>query len=498
MKNIFKTIGNYGILLVGLSLAPSCTDQLELAPVSSITAGGFWVNEDNANGALNGMYVRFRDEVSSNFFFWGEARSETLSYGLQASEGRERYFENTLDPTFAGPTWLRLYTIIHDANLIIKYAPEITFNREADKNQMLAEAYTMRAFIYFTMAKTWGGVPIVTEPTEGYDSETTFKERASTNEVFELIKSDIEEALLLFPNNSLSNSKAFWSKPAANMLKGEVYLWTGKKLNGGQQDITIALQALTESASSPGLALLEDFDQVFRYQNKGNSEILFAVRFLDLESGANYNNALYIRDDQIPAGIEPEVEERIGEGGGLNRMAPSQIIRSVYQDEDQRKNATYAEITIPDENGNPDYYGSLVMKYRGFVDPSGRRFIDDIIIYRYADLLLLIAEAKNAIGQDPSTEINQVRKRAYGDFFDSNRFTNGSKEQNDEAILQERLLELAFEGKRWWDLIRFDKAFEKVPSLQDRKNQIHLELWPISLSTISLNSKITQNPGYGN
>ncbi|HAH35746.1 MAG TPA: RagB/SusD family nutrient uptake outer membrane protein [Algoriphagus sp.] len=498
MKNIIKSLGKYAVLSGFLCLGASCTDQLELTPVSTITASGFWVNEDNANGALNGLYVRFRDEVSNNFFFWGEVRSETLSYGLQASEGRERYFENTLDPTFAGPTWLRLYTIIHDTNLIIKYVPEIKFNREADKNRMLAQAYTMRAFIYFTMARTWGGVPIVTNPTEGYDAETTFRERATVNEVFDLIKSDLDNALQLYPDNTLSSSKAFWSKPACNMLKGEVYLWTGKKLSGGQADFTTALQALTEASTAPGLGLLPNFDQIFRYHNKGNAEILFAVRFLDLESGSNYNSSLYIRDDEIPSSIDPELEKRIGQGGGLNRMAPSQILRSAYSQDDQRKDATFAEINIPNQDGTPRYYGSLVMKYRGFVDASGRRFIDDIIIYRYADLLLLVAEAKNALGQDPSLEINKVRKRAYGEAFENHQFVNGSTEENNEAILKERLLELAFEGKRWWDLVRFDMAFEKIPSLQNRSNQRHLELWPISLSTISLNSKIIQNPGYGN
>ncbi|OYX09028.1 MAG: RagB/SusD family nutrient uptake outer membrane protein, partial [Algoriphagus sp. 32-45-6] len=174
MKLSIKSLGLYTLVLGALTAAPSCTDQLELTPVSSITAAGFWVNEDNATGALNGMYVRFRDEASNNLFFWGESRSETLTYGLQASEGRERYFENTLDPNFAGPTWLRLYTVIHDANLIIKYVPGINFQNEANKNSMLAQAYTMRAYIYFLMAKTWGGVPIVTDPTEGYDAETTF------------------------------------------------------------------------------------------------------------------------------------------------------------------------------------------------------------------------------------------------------------------------------------------------------------------------------------
>lgn len=498
MKKFIKNLSLSGLLVAALSMAPSCTDQLELTPVSSITAAGFWVNEENANGALNGMYVRFRDEASNNLFFWGEARSETLSYGLQASEGRERYFENSLDPNFAGPNWLRLYTIIHDANLIIKYAPGITFTNPANKNNMLAQAYSMRAYVYFIMAKTWGGVPLVTEPTEGYDAETTFKERASLEEVFNLIKTDLDLALGLFQNNNLGQSKALWSKPAAQMLKGEVHLWTGKKTGGGQQDITTALSALNEAATAPGLALLPDFDGIFRYNKKGNAEILFAVRFLDLEGGANYNSTLYIRDDEIPASINPITKALIGQGGGLNRMAPSSLVRNAFAESDQRKNATFVAINIPNTSGGTSYYGSAVMKYRGFVDPSGRRFIDDVIIYRYADLLLLIAEAKNALGQDPSPEINQVRRRAYGSSFEEFQFVNGNQASNDEAILQERLLELSFEGKRWWDLVRFDKAFEKVPSLRDRSNQKHLELWPISLGTISLNSKITQNTGYGN
>lgn len=497
MKNIVKNVVLMTLMVGSIGVAPSCTDQLELEPVSIISSAGFWVNEDNANGGLNGMYVRFRDQAASNLFIWGETRSETLSYGLQASEGLERYFENTLDPTYAGPEWLRLYTIVHDANLIIKYVPDIDFQNDSDKNNMLAQAYAMRAFMYFTMARTWGGVPLVTEPTEGYDSETTFKERASEEDVFELIKSDLEMAISLFPDNSLPSSKAVWSKPAALTLKGDVYLWTGKKLNGGEQDVSTALQALNEASTANGLALQENYDDIFRYDNKGNSEILLSVRFLDLESGVNYNNLLYVRDDQIPAGVDPVTKELIGEGGGLNRMSPSSILRSSFSEVDQRKNATYAEM-FTDADDESSYFGSVVVKYRGFVDASGRRFLDDVIIYRYADLLLMIAEAKNYLGQDPSSEINQVRQRAYGSQFEDYEFVSGSQDENDGAILQERLLELSFEGKRWWDLVRFGKAFEIVPSLQGREGQDYLELWPISLNTISLNSKIAQNPGYGN
>ena len=163
-------------------------------------------------------------------------------------------------------------------------------------------------------------------------------------------------------------------------------------------------------------------------------------------------------------------------------------------DEDSRKDGSFYEI-YDYEAENP-FITSIVVKGSGYTEAGSRIFLDDIVIYRYAELLLLIAEAKNALGQDPSAEINEVRARAYGENFSSYAFTSGSQAENDETILQERLFELAFEGKRWWDLIRFDKAFEKVPSLQGKEGQNHLLVWPITLETISLNSKITQNSGY--
>ncbi|MBD3627824.1 RagB/SusD family nutrient uptake outer membrane protein [Cyclobacterium sp.] len=498
MKNSINKYIFRGLIAGAVLLGSSCTDYLELEPVSTITTAGFWVNEDNANGALQGMYVRFRDQAAYNLFVLGEARSETLSYGLQASEGRERYFENSIDPNFAGPNWLRLYTVIHDANLIIKYVPDIAFTREQDKNRMLGEAYAMRAFLYFTMAKTWGAVPLVTEPTEGYDAESTFRSRTGLDEIFAQIKSDIERALELLPADIMGSSRAVWSAPAVNTLKGDVYLWTGKVRDGGAADFQTALSALNEVAGMSELGLMENYDDIFRYDQKGNQEVLFAVRFLDLESGTNYNNELYIRDDQIPSGTPDDIRETIGAGGGLNRWAPSLLLREAFEENDQRKDASFVSIFLNSGDGVEEHYASVVRKYRGFVDPSGRRFIDDIVIYRYAEVLLLTAEAKNALGQDPSAEINQIRQRAYGDQFSAFEYSDSGQEANDEAILQERMLELAFEGKRWFDLVRFDKAFERVPSLQNRSNERHLLLWPISLGTISLNSKIEQNPGYGN
>ena len=108
------------------------------------------------------------------------------------------------------------------------------------------------------------------------------------------------------------------------------------------------------------------------------------------------------------------------------------------------------------------------------------------------------AEAENALGQDPSASINKVRLRAYGENFENHIFVNGTKAENDSEILDERLRELFYEGKRWWDLIRFDKVFELVPYFQDHPDEEYKLLWPIGTNILTKEPKVEQNPGWGN
>ncbi|MEX2640069.1 MAG: RagB/SusD family nutrient uptake outer membrane protein [Balneolales bacterium] len=487
-----KTSYKFFLTIIALIVTVSCSENLSVMPTSSITVESFWQTEDDAKAGLSGLYSRFRGQASQNLYTWGGARSDEMSYGLQASEGRERYFENSIDANASGPDWRLLYTAIHDANLILKYVPEIDFGNENEKNTVLAQAYVMRAFIYFKLTRIWGAVPLVTEPTEGVSD--TFRARADAASVFELIKQDIDDALTLFQDDNFSQCRCEWSAPAANALKGEVYLWTAKQMDGGETDITTALNAL-EDIHNADVALLNDYDDIFRYNNKGNEEILMVVHLRELESGQMYNNSMYIRDDEIPSNITQEARDMLGIGGGLNRWAPSAVLRDQFNNDDSRKNATFVEL-YQVENGDSTYYASAVTKFRGFTDAGSRNFLDDVVLYRYADVLLMIAEAKNALDQDPSSEMNKIRERAYGDNYPNYIFESGTQVENDEAILKERLLELSFENKRWFDLVRFNKAFDLVPSLQNRENENHLLLWPIPQSTLSLNSNLEQNPGY--
>ena len=483
-------------ILFGILIAVnfSCTKDLKLTPTSLISVNSFWKTPDDAKGGLYGMYDMFRNFARADLYLLGEARSEVMGNGLQNADYRIKYFENSLDASNADLNWYTPYRIIDYANLVIKNVPAITFTDEASKNSILAQAYAMRAYIYFTLAKTWGDVPLITQPTEGYDASTTFKERTPVSQVFDTIKTDIDRALALFPNKTFPAGRSTWSKPATFMLKGDVYLWTGKVMGGGTPDITTSLNAL-DSAQNSDVLLLNNYSDIFSYYNKGNKEVLFAVHFDELEATNNYFADMYIAPGDIPPTLDQASADKLGIGGNYNWWAPSALMRNQFTDDDQRKAASFLEL-YSHINGVDKFVTSVVLKGNGFIMDGARRFVCDVIIYRYAELLLLKAEAENALGMDPSAEINAVRQRAYGDNYYSHVFVSGTQAENDDTILKERLFELAFEGKRWWDLIRFGKAFDLVPSLQGREGNKYLLLWTVTQQTITLNPKIQQTAGY--
>ncbi len=477
-----------------LILLSGCEKHLSLTPVSYITTASFWHSEDDVQGALNGVYYKLRGQAPLNLFIWGEARSEMMERSHAGSLGYEYYYDNNLSSEHPGPSWDLFYTIINQCNLLIKYVPTIEFKSEDKKNNVLAQAYTMRAFAYYTMVRVWGGVPLRDEPLEAYDPMTIQKPRTPKEDIFKLIKEDLENALSLYPDMSFETGRNKWSKASAYALKGDVYLWTGKVENGGSADIKTALDAL-EEVKKADVQLVDKFGDIFKYANKGNKEILMAIRFFKNESGEMTlaHNMYMSSTGDVPSYVPADLVSKVSppKAGNGNVWRITELVRNQFTDDDSRKAATYIDL-----EGNGQYYTNYGMKFNGMVENGVRYFLDDWIIYRYADVLLMIAEAKNALGQDPTEEINQVRERAYGTNYERHIFVNGTKEANDEKILKERLLELALEGHRWWDLVRFNEAFNLVPSLQGRESEKHLVLWPLSKSTLSKETLVEQTPGY--
>lgn len=479
----------YIFLFAGLGLFNSCADDLELESKSIITSNAFWKTEDDAKAAVNGLYYHFRTHTQQTYYLLGGARSAEIKGGVQSPLGLANYYNNNLTAQNIDIDWSGLYTVVQQANLIIKNVPKITFSAATVKEQKryLAQAYTMRALAYFIMARSWGGVPIVTTPTENTNQNEYIIPRNTLEETFAFIKSDLELALSNFPDET--NNKVQLSKSAANALKADVFLWTAKQLNGGTADLNVALSAID---AIPPLTLLPNFKDVFSYANKGNAEVLFAIRYslTDVTSNLldNWNSFMYVGPADFSGATAAAATAMFGTLGsgsgnaGISRVQPDPS-RFNFSATDTRKDATY--LTLRNTANTADVVTGLV-KYNGTVDGALRRFVSDIIIYRWADILLMKAEIKNALGQDPSTEMNLVMKRADA----TASFTNGTQAANDDAILNERLKELAFEGKAWWDIVRFNKT-SLVPSMTGKPIY-----FPISQNTINYNPKVKQNSGY--
>lgn len=139
----------------------SCSNSLDVVPVSSLTVSSMWKSEEDVSGAMYGMYSQLRSVLNTNFIYWGDCRSGVIGDGLAPGANYQDMYNNTLDMQDDGTNWQSLYTTINDCNLILKYTPDLTFRNENDKNFILANAYFVRALCYFYAARVWGNVPIL-------------------------------------------------------------------------------------------------------------------------------------------------------------------------------------------------------------------------------------------------------------------------------------------------------------------------------------------------
>ncbi len=504
--------------LVVLSLFISCDEETDLSPRSVVSQGSFWQSEDDAEAGLFGVYNQLRSEAAGNLTKWGEARSDLwVNRGMNGTAGVAEYIFNTIDAQTPGATWNGLYTMIHRTNLVLAQVPEIDFADESKKNYILAEAYAHRAFAYFVIARTWGDAPIRTEPTDG-DALAAQMERSSKEAVISQVKSDIELSLSLFKDDSFK-SKYRWSKSSVNTLKGDVFLWSATVMGGGQGDFSTALSALN---AVTGVSLMSTFDDIFDIDE--NSEILLSIPNGEIEGVNTFSSNSFLQQIQWQESIgDPaffaQVEEKLG---GITRYEPSDYAILVYEDGDLRRAATQLDFIWDGILANPQTPDGLFInpvrepnhpnlnndklqsclgwKFAGFLNSSGtaRIFRDDIPIYRYGEVLLLIAEAKIGLGQDPSTEINMVRERAFGAGY--NPAIHGYVYNSGTAIddlLDERLRELQLEGKRWWSLIKYDKVFEMVPELIGRQGNANVSIyWPLTDDHRNRNPLLIQTEGY--
>ena len=505
----------YLIIALGLGIAGifnACSKKLDVSPISSISDGNFWQTPDQFDAFVSGIHARFRSHNSA-FQTLGELRSDIFgteagsasTFTGEATQGVERLWQQNLNLDNPGVSnFGGFYSNIVQLNLLIDKLNTTNIVTAANKGYYLGIAHGMRAYYYFQMVRTWGDVVIQTDPVTSIDISNLAKAASPASEVMTLIKDDVEKSLTAFGTNySFRNTKSFWSKAASLMLKAEVFLWTANR-GGGTADANTALTALNDIQTNvSGLALVSNFSSVFSTANRGNSEIILSMRYLLNESSMGYVSSSFVPQTSLIVNFHDSANARqfnvtADNWGGLLR-APVRIATfRKFDDKDSRK---WASIQPAYNRPSPGVYviaGCFTNKFQGEQNAGSRAYTNDFPVYRYADLLLMIAEAKVILGQSPATEINLVRARAYGANYNAAIYGFPNKPGDTDAkraLLNERLYEFIFEGKRWHDLRRFGDiyVYENTAVLSTEAYKL---LWPIDRNSLTNNRSLVQTPGY--
>lgn len=499
------------ILIAGVFVSlTSCKRQLdEVIPQDRISKQLALTDAGAAQTLYVGAYARFRS-YNTTLFNLGEMRSDIWADGIftESVDGlaQQLYTHNIGTQNVPYSNWGDLYNLIYNINNVIDVLPKSPLDKTVS-TRYVAEMYGLRAYIYYTMLKTWGGVPLTIAPVLTINNAAeTYKARSTPDSVMLQVKSDIEKSLELFGNNNTfaSGNRVFWNRIATLTLKGDVYLWSGTNMGGGNADFTIASNSLQEVQNLQGTTLKlntaygDSFDPT---KKSNNPEIIFAINY-ELGQQPMGTFGIFLVNNLQASGLSfakadtPTVISVYPYVGGANRVGMSQATIDKLTANLGDTRIPYSFKVMYSSTTPFATRGVMLTKFIGSTSGTNQIYNNDYPIYRYADVLLLMAEAKAKLGQDPSAEINQIRTRAYGSAAPA--FTNGSVTDNMNAILEEYLREFIGEGKRWWALRRAGDSYVYnaiKPAYLSATTTAKL-LLPITEGMINNDPLLKQTPGY--
>lgn len=451
-------------------LMTSCGDSFfDLEPASSVTIDKVYKTASDYNVAVIGCYAKLQSQV--NFYTeCCEYRSDNLSLGAPTAGTQDRYdidhFTEKPSNGILSSYWANFNNNVYRCNLLLDQIDGANF-AENLKKQYKGEAMFIRALNYFNMYRIWGGVPATKHVVSA--AEALKVARYSDEQMFDLIAGDLKE---IVDNNYLPEtySSADMGKAtsgAAKALLGKVYLtfhkWTEAK------DILSQLIGKYQ--------LVSPIAQVFNVDNKNNNEIIFAVHFnkeIEGEGHSYWYNLTNASDD-------------------TNQTSS---LLNTFPTGDARKDLiTYVQV---EKNVR------LMNKFYDTKSPTFKTVGNDQILLRYADVLLMYAEALNEIQYDASEGslalkyLNAVRQRAGISNLTAKQLP--TQEKFRKGILVERQREFPYEGQRWFDLVRmgFAKSVMAENGVEIKDYQLLFPIPQQEIEKVGDKSILWQNPGYDN
>ncbi|QGY45080.1 RagB/SusD family nutrient uptake outer membrane protein [Maribellus comscasis] len=463
------------ILALGIIALSSCSESfLDSEPLTSLTTGNFYETTEDAELAIVGCYDGLQILYSSGIAFpiisevlsdncYG-ATGNTDGYGYQVIDEFD-ISKSPGDVDLLNENWKVYYRAIYRCNLLLQNMDQIDWQGDTDgRNSIEAQARFIRAYTYFDMVRLWENVPLLTEPS----SENI--PQSSPAETYKVITEDL---LFAAQNGTETVEPGRVNKWAAKALLARVYLfYTGyygtSDLVGlvSQSDV---LQGLEDIISTGNYSLIEEFKNLWpaastyineagtaletTYAGKDNQETVFAIKYnitSDYDGNTDGNHWL------VMFGLRSQAFSPYGRGWGACTVLPK--LYNAYEDTDLRKEASVIAIEEEgldfDNSDQREYTGYSVKKYTPLSNPDGKDLAEangsgsfmigqfqDYVVLRYADVLLMAAELGSTNAQQ---------------YFDTVRSRAGleNKSVSKDNIIKERRFEFAFEGIRYWDLLR--------------------------------------------
>ena len=451
-------------------LMTSCGDSFfDLEPASSVTIDKVYKTASDYNVAVIGCYAKLQSQV--NFYTeCCEYRSDNLSLGAPTAGTQDRYdidhFTEKPSNGILSSYWANFNNNVYRCNLLLDQIDGANF-AENLKKQYKGEAMFIRALNYFNMYRIWGGVPATKHVVSA--AEALKVARYSDEQMFDLIAGDLKEIVdnNYLPETYSSADMGRATSGAAKALLGKVYLtfhkWTEAK------DILSQLIGKYQ--------LVSPIAQVFDVDNKNNNEIIFAVHFnkeIEGEGHSYWYNLTNASDD-------------------TNQT--SSLLNTFPTGDDRKDLITYVQV---EKNIR------LMNKFYDTKSPTFKTVGNDQILLRYADVLLMYAEALNEIQYDASEGslalkyLNAVRQRAGISNLTVKQLP--TQEKFRKGILVERQREFPYEGQRWFDLVRmgFAKSVMAENGVEIKDYQLLFPIPQQEIEKVGDKSILWQNPGYDN
>lgn len=493
MKNI-----KYAFFLLLMMSSLSCKKWLELKPTDGLVREDFWQTKEQLQSAVIGCYSSLLSpDLVQQMFVWGEARADMVASTNFTTINEVNLMNAEIQSTNPLTNWNILYSIINNCNTVIEYGPEVikhdnTINQE-QLDAYIAEARGIRAYMYFYLLRVWGEAPLQLKGTVS-DAKIDILPKSSQEEIYNQIVEDLnfaaEHAVTTFRNQD--QDKGRMTRYTIYALQADVYLWMDKYKE--------CIEACDRIINSNRFGLYDGSNPSDWYSAvffKGNStESIFELQF-DAQrlnpwfatfadaASRRYTAAVSVQDELFPGDpLKPEEKDIRGDGGS--------------------------------------YRGSdlVIWKHAGTLDANAvvtqNTSTRHWFVYRYADILLMKAEALAWVnkGQDALALIDIIRARAHALETTLESPDPNSPQAVSDYILKERAREFAFEGKRWFDLLRNAKRNnyarldiitsmisriappDRQQSMITKYQDVRSHFLPISISELQANKLLKQNPFY--